>query len=159
MKALSVHSIYASAITCGLKFIELRSWRTSYRGHLLICSTVEDKNNKDLKDEFIFGHALALVDLVDVRPFDERERMFAFVSEEDDLSGLYSWELSKIRPIKPIPVKGQQRIFNVDIDESDIEFLDIEPICVDIDYPIDKIKKIKNYWLENGYIKRFPWEE
>ena len=158
MKALSVHSIYASAITCGLKFIELRSWRTSYRGHLLICSTVEDKNNKELKDEFIFGHALAIVDLVDVRPFNESERELAFVSDEEDLTGLYSWELDNIRPIKPIPIKGQQRIFNVDIDENDIEFIDIGSMDEEID-PEDIVLKIAKYWLENGYIKKFPWEE
>lgn len=150
MKALSLYSIYASAVACGLKQIELRSWRTSYRGDILICSTVEDKNNKEFNDEFIFGHALAVVELVDIRPFEEDDRILAFMPNEYDLSGLYSWVFDKIRPIKPIPIKGKQRLFDVDINEDDIEFLDIDPLY--------EIEKVEEYWLKNGYIKKFPWE-
>lgn len=36
MRGLTLHQPFASAIACGLKRIEIRSWQTSYRGPLLI---------------------------------------------------------------------------------------------------------------------------
>lgn len=148
MKALSIYSTYASAIACCLKVIELRSWETSYRGDILICSATKDKNNKELKDKFIFGKAIAVATLRDCRKFQEHERLFTFMPDDVNLEGMYSWELDNIRPIKPIPVRGQQRIFNVDI--KDVEYLNIDPF--------DELYKLKEYWVSNGYIKEFPWE-
>ena len=39
MKALSVHPVFAMKIFSKEKTIELRTWKTDYRGDLLICST------------------------------------------------------------------------------------------------------------------------
>lgn len=39
MKALTIHSPWANAIAFGEKTIECRSWRTRYRGPLLICAS------------------------------------------------------------------------------------------------------------------------
>lgn len=36
MKAISLHQPWASAVACGSKLIETRSWKTSYRGPLAI---------------------------------------------------------------------------------------------------------------------------
>lgn len=63
MKALSIHPVYAGLIWAGDKTIECRSWRTDYRGDLLICSTA-----KKIKDT-IPGHALCVVTLADIVPF------------------------------------------------------------------------------------------
>ena len=63
MKALSVRGDYIMDIIAGKKKIEYRTWKTNYRGPLLMCSTIE----------------LAIV-------------------------------------IKPIHVKGQLKLFNVDDD-------------------------------------------
>lgn len=35
MKALSIQPFYATMIAIGAKFIELRTWKTDYRGWLL----------------------------------------------------------------------------------------------------------------------------
>ena len=41
MKALSVQQPYASLIAHGEKTVEIRSWRTQYRGDLLIVASPE----------------------------------------------------------------------------------------------------------------------
>ncbi len=39
MKALSIQPYYATMIALGFKWIELRSWKTDYRGWILICAS------------------------------------------------------------------------------------------------------------------------
>ena len=56
MYALSIHPEYARAIVAGTKRIENRSWRTHYRGPLLIHATKP------------VGAFIGIVDLVDVVP-------------------------------------------------------------------------------------------
>lgn len=154
MKALSIYSPYASAIANGLKIIELRSWGTSYTGKLLICSTKENSKSKDMKNEFIFGKALAVVDLLGCEPVTEEYLDFALVDRDDpeynfdDYKNLYAWGLDHVKPIKPFDVKGKLRLF--DVDESQIEYLDID---------FEKNPSaLQDYWLKNGYVKKPFWE-
>lgn len=149
MKALSIHSYYASAIACGLKSVELRSWETSHNGDLLICSTKKDCSRKELKDSFIFGKALAVAELVGCVKFEESHREASFADDGENLDGLYSWVLDNIRPIKPFDVKGQLRLF--DVNTSNIEFLGYT-----VSSP-EEFHRIQNYWLEKRYIKEKPW--
>ena len=37
MKAISIDSDYAALIAAGEKTVECRTWKTNYRGELLIC--------------------------------------------------------------------------------------------------------------------------
>lgn len=155
MKALSIHSYYASAIACGLKTIELRSWETSYAGDLLICSTVKDCKNKDLKDFLIFGKALAVVNLIGCIPFeDPNHRHNAFVDDDEEINpkGLYSWCFNNVRPIKPFDVKGQLRLFNVDTNKNNLEYLPF-----DVSTDVGAIA-LQEYWKSHGYIKEYPWD-
>ena len=156
MKALSIHSYYASAIACGLKTIELRSWETSYSGDLLICSTVQDCKNKDLRDFLIFGKAIAMVNLIGCIPFeDSNHRDKAFVDNDEVITNpekLYSWCFNNVRPIKPFDVKGQLRLFNVDVQETDIEYLPF-----DVSTDVGAIA-LQEYWKSHGYIKEYPWD-
>jgi hypothetical protein len=105
MKALSIHQPYANQIMTGEKGVEYRSWATKYRGDLLICST---KNPKVL--DLLCGYALCVVELFAIG--------YAEKSNNDKRNW---WCFANIRKIKPFPVKGQQRLFNVD-DEL-IEYL------------------------------------
>lgn len=93
MKALSIHPQYVERICSGEKITEFRSWSTDYRGDVLICAT---KNG----DSPIAGRAVCIVDLYDVTktPFEG-----------------YAFLLRNLRFIQPIPVRGQQRFFNVDV--------------------------------------------
>lgn len=104
MKALSLHEPYASLIACGSKTEEYRSWKTNYRGDLLICASSYQSNV--WKNILPVGVALAVVTLDDCLPDDD---------------GDYKWMLSNVRPIVPFPVKGKQRIFEVD---SPVEYVD-----------------------------------
>lgn len=150
MKALSIHSFYASAIACGLKAVELRSWRTSHKGDLLICSTKRDQFTKGLKERFVFGKALAVAELLGCIPYEESHRDAAFVDEEDEISeGTYSWVLDNIRPIKPFDVKGRLSLF--DVDTAGVEYLGIAPTTE------DGSEEIQDYWINHGYITTKPW--
>lgn len=92
MKALSLRSDYAWDVMDGSKIEEYRTWNTNHRGDLLICST-----QKRIKG-YVPGHALVVVSVVDVEYID----------------GIYAWKLEYRYPVDPFPVKGQQRLFNVD---------------------------------------------
>ena len=110
MKALSLHAPWATAIAAGIKTVEFRSWPTKYRGDLLICSGA--KKEALWEDVFVTGHCLCLANLIDCRPFTKKDLKKALLNKMPDNKG-YAWILNNIRPVKPFPVKGQQRLFNV----------------------------------------------
>lgn len=93
MKALSLRADYAWDVLVGDKTIEYRSWPTKYRGDLLICATAQKI------PETIPGHAIVVVRIKDVKKLGDRQ---------------YAWQLDNVRVIEPFPVKGRQRLFNVD---------------------------------------------
>lgn len=118
MKSLSVRNPYAHLIMCGEKEYEFRTWRTDYRGDLLICSSANPKIKNTIS-----GHALCIVrlnDIIEVTTKNYRE----FGLDREDLGDgkLYAWQLTDVRVIKPFPVKGKLNFFNVD-DEL-IEIID-----------------------------------
>lgn len=108
MKALSIHPYFAMAIAEGAKSIECRTWKTDYRGDLLIVAT----NKKEVGT--IPGHALCVVTLKDVRPFTKKDLDDAMMVKEDYQDGLFAWELTYNRLIKPIPLKGRLSLWNYD---------------------------------------------
>src|SRR5439155_3362324 len=61
MKALSVKQPLSNLIASGQKTIEMRTWRTAYRGDLLVVSSKVPKIEPA-------GYAFAIVRLVDCRP-------------------------------------------------------------------------------------------
>lgn len=150
MKALSIQPLYATLIALGEKFIELRSWKTDYRGPIVICAG--KAQNKAEREGMLNGHAVAVVELEDVRPYvDETDRDLAFLFEDETFEG-YSWVFKSVTPIKPIPVKGRLSLFELDIDEQ-IEYLELEHS------PEDYEETMLQYWHENGYIKdRSMWD-
>ncbi|MBO0452944.1 ASCH domain-containing protein [Candidatus Enterococcus murrayae] len=92
MKAISIHPEPVMEILSGKKIEEYRSWSTHHRGPLLICSTAIKTPG------CISGHAVCIVDLVDVKKLDEES---------------YAWIFSEVRCIKPFPIKGQRRLYHV----------------------------------------------
>lgn len=145
MKALSIQPFYTTLIALLEKWIELRSWSTDYRGWILICSTTA-KSKKE-SDAMVCGHAVAIAELTDVRPYvDETDRELSALFEDETFEG-YSWVFDKIIPIKPIPIKGQLRLFNVDYELEDLELLELNYGSENYD------EELFDWWLENGYIK------
>lgn len=64
MKALSIQPFYATMIAMGCKWIELRSWKTDYRGWILICAPTA--RNKFERTSLMNGHAIAIAELADI---------------------------------------------------------------------------------------------
>ena len=118
MKALSVRQPWATLIACGEKTVECRSWKTSYRGPLLICASKGDSVGED---GLVCpgGVALAVVNLVDVRPMTRADLYAAVMDDlepedqEEVLKG-YAWHLKLQYAVVPFPVKGKLNIYEVD---------------------------------------------
>lgn len=106
MKTLSVHPYYAMGIIEGYKTIECRTWKTDYRGDLVICSTQKKHPGT------ISGHALGVVTLEDIVPFKRKHLEDALMLPEDYQPGCYAWILTNNRPIVPQPVKGKLSLWN-----------------------------------------------
>lgn len=106
MKALSVRQPWASLIAEGKKTIELRRWKTSYRGPLLICASTHKQGTGPK------GVAVAVVDLVDIRPATRADNAFACCQPAD---GEYAWILENAHSIIRFPVKGKLSLFSVEL--------------------------------------------
>jgi len=106
IKALSIKSPWAYKIKQGLKTIETRTWKTDYRGKLLLCCS---------KNPFISnlsGMAFAVCNLVDIRPMTKQDE---YPAQCEKYEGAYSWILKNIKPINPFPVKGKLGLFEVEM--------------------------------------------
>lgn len=108
MKALCVQQPWASMIAAGLKTIETRTWRTSYRGELLIAAS---KNAQVEIENLPRGKALAIANLVECRPMLESDEIGACCPI---YPRAVAWVFSRIIPIQPFDVRGQLGIFEVD---------------------------------------------
>ena len=124
--AVSLHQPYAGLVRLELKPIETRKTRIHYRGPLVICATQSIDGDAYLRlfrelvpgrvsgDAFqaaceIRGALCALVEVVGCReltPEDEPRSLFY-------AEGRFAWELERIRPLKPLPVRGSQGFFRV----------------------------------------------
>lgn len=126
-QALSTQQPWANLIRDGLKTIETRIWATAYRGDLLICAS-------RLPAIAPSGCAVCLVELSDCRPMQLEDWAAAcLVPYGADVPGratlasllvrrhrrrppprvVYGWHLVNVRPVPPVPVRGQVRIFAV----------------------------------------------
>jgi hypothetical protein len=107
-KALSIKQPYANWIADKKKTLEVRSWRTHYRGPLVICSSQSPANSesKDLP----LGKTICKVELVDVRPMKRKDVKAAMCPYNPES---YVWELKVIKRVRSRPVKGKLGIFNL----------------------------------------------
>ena len=96
MKVLCVREPRASMIAAGSVTIEIRSWRTDYRGPLLLCVGPTLRRVPT-------GAALAVVSIVDVR-------RFVFGQDEaaagcNGFPGAWAWVLGKVSPVPALKIK------------------------------------------------------
>lgn len=135
MKAISVRQPFAGLIISGEKTIEMRTWRTRYRGPLLICAGINRgvpssafatrEERIEFDAEFPRGVAVGIVDLVDIREFKWRDAKYTGAPFYCELAGErfrakdfadyegFSWILENPRAIKPFPVRGKLMLFDV----------------------------------------------
>ncbi len=121
MKAISVQQPFAFEIMSGQKTIEVKTWDSLHRGDLLLCSSSKPafspEDMEDIEEEygcsFLYGHALCVVRLADVRLMKPGDEDDALLEEIDPES--YSWVIEDVRLVVPFPVKGKQEgLFDVD---------------------------------------------
>ena len=130
MKVLSLTEPYATLIKIGVKKIETRSWKTSYRGKLYIHASStkipkEYKNNKELMNlvnvnELNFGNIICSCNLVDCIEMTDKFIEEVKKNKEEYICGVYkvgryAWILEDIKVLEnPIPAKGHLGIWNMD---------------------------------------------
>ena len=120
MKAITIKEPYATLIKEGYKEYEFRTWKTSYRGDILIHSAKSyDKSNldrfKDRKLEYNPGRIIAkatITDCIEVdkdfckKMINKDKEVYKNLSKKRD-KPLYGFKLENIEIIDPIEVKGQ----------------------------------------------------
>lgn len=125
MKALSITEPYASLIMEGHKRIETRSWKTNYRGKILIHASAtripkEWHHLLPLVRKVRPGYVICTADLVNciemtddfiemVKLLDYDEYSVGFYS-----TGRYAWILDNVQPIPPLKAKGHLGLWNYD---------------------------------------------
>jgi len=118
-KVLSIKQPWIDLILTGEKTIEVRTWKTSYRGRLYLHSPQQpDKIAMEyfkVEKPLIYGCVLGFVDLVDCIDFTReswhsaRHQHLNYYPFEEGLKG---WLLKNPVVIKPVPLKGKLGVFN-----------------------------------------------
>ena len=127
MKVLSLMEPWGSLIKEKVKYVETRSWKTSYRGELYIHTSLKKIPKKDeriqnlvnlLQDKNIkYGYIIAKCKLVDCIYMDEefinkikKENPTEYMCGEYAV-GRYAWILEDIEEIEAIQAKGHLGIW------------------------------------------------
>ena len=108
MKALSIKEPWASLIISGKKNIETRTWKTKYRGPVLLYVSKNPKSD-------ISGKAFATAEIIDCLEMVKDDERFACCEMYPKAN---SWFLDNIKPIKPFEVKGQLGLFEIEYREE-----------------------------------------
>jgi len=125
MKVLTLKQPWANLVIDGYKCYEFRTWKTNYRGKILIHAGMGfDKEFKDKFDLYNLDYAkgaiigeVELVDciLVDSSFEDDLRKINPLVYGSDSYVGRYAWKLENIKKYdKPIYIKGKLGLWNYD---------------------------------------------
>lgn len=129
MKVLTIKEPWASLIIEGYKEYEFRSWKTNYRGKILIHAGLNiEKNNlikfKDydinIQKGKIIGEAM-LTDCIKVTEDFQKEllKKDKIVYGQSDHASDYAWKLENvIKYDEPISVKGKLGLWNYEFDKK-----------------------------------------
>lgn len=124
MKVLTIRQPWASLIMAGLKEYEFRSWKTNYRGEILIHAgkTIDREAGKRLKkylpDKLPTGKILGKVELMNcskVTPQFLRElrKINPDIYEKTVFKEEYAWNVTVLEKFdKPIDTKGKLGLWN-----------------------------------------------
>ena len=114
LRALSVRQPFASLIISGRKTIELRTWRTHYRGPVLIIASAKPWAGDHDHLMGPMGVTIGLVEVVDCREFDPKmDWSSTCIPKTHQLPAKphYSWVLANPRPVRQVPCKGMLNLF------------------------------------------------
>lgn len=130
MKALSIRQPWAELILQGRKTVELRTWRTNYRGRFLIHAA--QKVNVEACEAYgldpaslVRGAVVGSVELVDILDFDEAsydEHRGEHLRLGEWPGDLLGWRLAEPERLpEPIPMNGKRNLFDVELGEPDVQ--------------------------------------
>ncbi len=117
MKAISVKQPWACLLVEGVKSIEVRSWKTDYRGELLICASASLKNvfwhdqTDDIKRLMHSGCMIGIVNLVDVREMTKADDE---ASCGNYIDNAFAWVTEPVSFVRPDKIIGKLKLFDVD---------------------------------------------
>lgn len=125
MKCLSIREPWASLIVNGYKEYEFRSWKTNYRGKILIHASVTlekdnvlkfTKYNLDYGKGEIIGEAILTDCILVTKKFEDKLfEMDPLVYCKSDHARVYAWKLENvIKYDKRILCKGSLGLWNFD---------------------------------------------
>ena len=123
MKALTIKQPWASLITEGYKKYEFRSWKTNYRGKILIHSGLSLEKDmqerfKDYNLDYQLGYIIGEAEIVDCILVDEKfneelRNIDLLVYGRSNHVENYAWKLENIKKYdNPIPCKGKLGLWN-----------------------------------------------
>ena len=120
MKALTIKEPWASLIVQGFKKYEFRSWKTNYRGKILIHAGLSKENiekfinyNLDISSGEIIGEAYITDCILVDESLDKKLRNIDKNVYGNNHVGLYAFKLEKIvKYDKKIKVKGKLGLWN-----------------------------------------------
>lgn len=129
MKVLTLRQPWATLVAEGIKKYEFRSWKTKYRGKILIHAGAgidkEDmKKYKDLNLDFPSRRIIAVVEIEDCLELDEdlnkkiiNEKNIAY---GDKIRTGFAWKLNNVKKINYAKeINGQLGLWNITDDLSD----------------------------------------
>ena len=130
MKVISIQEPYATLIALGHKKIETRSWKTSYRGDILIHASLSKTFLKSIKNKEVlniikdidlnYGMIICKAKLIDCIEMTKdylekiksnpKEKQLGIYEE-----GRYAWLLDEIELLETkIPIKGKLGLWEYD---------------------------------------------
>ncbi len=129
MKTLTIREPWATLIIEGMKEYEFRSWKTNYRGRVLIhAGKGFDKDCATLFQEYDFtygkGEIIGEAELVDCiyidSEFDEKlKAMNSLVYGKKNRIGKYAWKFEKVKRYEDrYLVKGQLGLWDYEFDKK-----------------------------------------
>lgn len=131
MKVLTLKQPWATLVAEGIKKYEFRSWKTKYRGKILIhagcgIDKKELDKYKNLGYEFPKSKIITPVDLVDCLELDENLNK-QIIAENNIVYGNkvrtgYAWKLENVKKINyPKETNGQLGLWNINSSEIKVE--------------------------------------
>ena len=122
MKVLTVKEPWASLIAYGYKEYEFRSWKTNYRGKILIHAgkSLEKDMSKKFEDynlNYSKGEIIAVADLTDCILVDEKfneelSKKNKLVYGHSNHISKYAWKLENVKLINKIEINGKLGLWN-----------------------------------------------
>ena len=123
MKAITIKQPWAELIVSGYKKYEFRSWKTKYRGKILIHAGISLEKDmvsrfKDYNLEYELGAIIGEATLEDCilvdKEFNEKlKKEDPIVYGRSNHVETYAWKLSNIKKYdKPIEIKGKLGLWN-----------------------------------------------